>query len=75
LVIQRQLALLEGVVQAIFLRLALDCMPIHLSFKRLIVVTPAILRLVHCDIGVLDESLGAISVLGIDDDADACRDV
>jgi hypothetical protein len=73
LVVERQLRLLEGGAQAALDGAPLDGAGGHGRGEELVVVAPALLRPVHRGVGVPDERLRVLSVLGVEADPPARR--
>ena len=75
LIVQSELAPLQGAPQALLDRLPLDGPHVHLRLEELVALAAVLLGLVHGCVGVLDQGLDVEPVVGEDAHADAGGDV
>ena len=66
---------LQSAPQSLLDGLPLDCAGIHGWLEKLKLVPTVLLRLIHGGVGILNERVCVLAVIGVDADADARRDM
>ena len=75
LVVQNEAMIFQGLAQAGFDALALNCPLVHRLFKKLVLITAFLFSVVHRCIGMLDQLVGLPTVSRINADADTGRNM